>query len=54
MIFPDYNNLNLSKIGEEILSYWEDNNIFEKSVQSREGAKPYIFFEGPPLSLIHI
>ena len=48
MIFPDYNNLNLSKIGEEILSYWEDNNIFEKSVQSREGAKPYIFFEGPP------
>ena len=48
MIFPDYNNLNLSKIGEEILSYWKDNNIFEKSVQSREGAKPYIFFEGPP------
>ncbi|MDA9284806.1 isoleucine--tRNA ligase [Flavobacteriaceae bacterium] len=48
MIFPDYNNLNLSKIGEEILSYWEDNNIFEKSVQSRKDAKPYIFFEGPP------
>ena len=48
MIFPDYNNLNLSKIGEEILSYWEDNNIFEKSVQSRKDAKPYIIFEGPP------
>ena len=48
MIFPDYNNLNLSKIGDEILSYWKDNNIFEKSVQSREGAKPFIFFEGPP------
>ena len=48
MIFPDYNNLNLSKIGQEILSYWEDNNIFEKSIQSREGEKPYIFFEGPP------
>jgi isoleucyl-tRNA synthetase len=48
MIFPDYNNLNLSKIGEEILSYWETNNIFEKSVKSREGSKPFIFFEGPP------
>jgi len=48
MIFPDYNNLNLSKIGDEILSYWRDNNIFEKSIQSREGAKPFIFFEGPP------
>jgi len=48
MIFPDYKNLNLSKIGEEILSYWEDNDIFKKSVQFREGAKPFIFFEGPP------
>ena len=48
MVFPDYNKLNLSKIGEEILSYWEKNNIFEKSIQAREGAKPYIFFEGPP------
>jgi len=45
MIFPDYNNLNLSKIGDEILSYWKDNNIFEKSIQSREGAKPFIFLK---------
>tara|TARA_B110000240_G_scaffold96975_1_gene109788 strand:- start:221 stop:442 length:222 start_codon:yes stop_codon:yes gene_type:complete len=48
MVFPDYNKLNLSKIGEEILSYWDENNIFEKSISAREGAKPYIFFEGPP------
>ena len=48
MIFPDYKNLNLSKIGEEILSYWNKNKIFEKSLDSGDKSKPYIFFEGPP------
>ena len=48
MIFPDYKNLNLSKIGEEILSYWNTNKIFEKSLDSGDKSKPYIFFEGPP------
>ncbi|MEZ7893695.1 MAG: isoleucine--tRNA ligase, partial [Polaribacter sp.] len=33
---------------EEILDYWQEHNIFEKSVTIREGAKPYVFFEGPP------
>ncbi|MDA9354297.1 isoleucine--tRNA ligase, partial [Flavobacteriaceae bacterium] len=31
-----------------MLKYWEENNIFEKSVTTREGNKPYVFFEGPP------
>ena len=46
--FPEYKGLNLPKVAEEILNYWEDNNIFEKSVTTRENAKPYVFFEGPP------
>jgi len=46
--FPEYKGLDLPKVAEEILNYWQENNIFEKSVTSREGAEPYIFFEGPP------
>ena len=46
--FPEYKGLDLPKVAEEILDYWQENNIFEKSVTTREGAKPYVFFEGPP------
>ncbi len=48
MKFPEYKGLDLPKVAEEILSYWQENNIFEKSVTSRENAEPYVFFEGPP------
>ena len=47
-VFPEYKGLNLSKIAENMLSYWEDNHIFQKSISSRDGKKPYVFFEGPP------
>ena len=47
-VFPEYKELNLSKIAENMLSYWEDNHIFQKSISSRDGEKPYVFFEGPP------
>jgi len=46
--FPEYKGLDLPKVAEEILNYWQDNNIFEKSVTTREGATPFVFFEGPP------
>ncbi|WP_300433857.1 isoleucine--tRNA ligase [Christiangramia sp.] len=46
--FPGYKGLDLPKVAEEILNYWEENDIFEKSVSTREGKEPYIFFEGPP------
>jgi isoleucyl-tRNA synthetase len=46
--FPEYKGLDLPKVAEEILKYWQENNIFEKSVTSRENAKPFVFFEGPP------
>jgi isoleucyl-tRNA synthetase len=46
--FPEYKGLNLSKVADEIGDYWEENNIFEKSVTTREGKPPFVFFEGPP------
>ena len=46
--FPEYKGLNLPKVAEEILNYWEEHNIFEKSITTREGHQPYVFFEGPP------
>ena len=46
--FPEYKGLNLPKVSEEILSYWQEHNIFEKSVTTREGNEPFVFFEGPP------
>ncbi len=46
--FAEYKGLDLPKVAEEILSYWQENHIFEKSISTREGNEPYIFFEGPP------
>lgn len=46
--FPEYKGLNLPNVAKEMLKYWEDHNIFEKSVTTREGNKPFVFFEGPP------
>ncbi|MCC4228815.1 isoleucine--tRNA ligase [Zunongwangia profunda] len=46
--FPEYKGLDLPKVAEETLKYWKENQIFEKSITSRDGEKPFIFFEGPP------
>ncbi|HEY9184986.1 MAG TPA: isoleucine--tRNA ligase [Salegentibacter sp.] len=46
--FPEYKGLDLPKVADEILAYWKENDIFEKSVSTREGKKPFVFFEGPP------
>jgi isoleucyl-tRNA synthetase len=48
MKFAEYKGLDLPKVAEEILNYWEENDIFEKSITTREGKEPYVFFEGPP------
>ncbi|MGS2725512.1 isoleucine--tRNA ligase [Psychroserpens sp. BH13MA-6] len=46
--FPEYKGLDLPNVAEDILNYWEANNIFKKSISTREGNAPYVFFEGPP------
>ena len=46
--FPDYKGLNLPSIADEVLKFWEEHNIFDKSITTRNGQKPFVFFEGPP------
>ncbi|MFG6686833.1 isoleucine--tRNA ligase [Mariniflexile sp. HNIBRBA6329] len=46
--FPEYKGLDLPNVAEEILNYWQENNIFEKSVSTRENHESFVFFEGPP------
>ncbi|EGV42132.1 isoleucine--tRNA ligase [Bizionia argentinensis JUB59] len=46
--FTVYKGLDLPQVASDILDYWKQNNVFEKSITSREGAKPFVFFEGPP------
>jgi len=36
------------KMEEEILKFWEENKIFEKSVEKNSADKPFVFYEGPP------
>jgi len=46
--FKEYKGLDLPKLAEEILTFWKEEKIFEKSISIREGAEPFVFFEGPP------
>ena len=48
MKFNEYKQLDLTKVAEEILAFWKASNIFEQSISAREGAAPFVFFEGPP------
>lgn len=47
-MYKEYKQLNLSQTGKEILEFWKQNNIFEKSISSRPANNPYTFYEGPP------
>lgn len=46
--YPTYNQLNLSKISKDILNYWTERDTFAKSISTREGKTPWVFYEGPP------
>ncbi len=46
--FPEYKGLDLPNVANEILQYWKENNIFDKSITSKEGKDTFVFFEGPP------
>ncbi|SDW23856.1 Isoleucyl-tRNA synthetase [Lutibacter oricola] len=46
--FREYKGLNLTKVADETLAFWEAENIFDKSIATRDENKPYVFFEGPP------
>ena len=46
--FREYKGLNLTKVADETLAFWEKEDIFEKSIATRSENKPFVFFEGPP------
>ena len=46
--FTEYKGLDLPKVAEEILHFWKEQDIFDKSITTREGKEPFVFFEGPP------
>jgi len=46
--FPEYSGFDLSTINQEMLKKWDDNDLFHKSLQIREGAPSFVFYEGPP------
>lgn len=46
--YKEYKDLNFPAIAEEVLAFWQQENIFEKSVSNRENAPSYTFYEGPP------
>ena len=48
MAFKEYRGLDLVATGNEILDRWKKNHAFEKSLELREGAPEFVFFEGPP------
>ena len=46
--YAEFSGLNLPAIEQEILAKWKAEFAFEKSIDLREGKKPFVFFEGPP------
>ncbi len=40
--------MNLAQVASEILTFWKEEKIFEKSVSNREGSPTFTFYEGPP------
>lgn len=46
--YKEFGQLNLPAFEKEIFQKWQSEQAFEKSVSIREGAEPFVFYEGPP------
>ncbi len=46
--FAEYQNLNLSDVNKTLLKRWNELNVFQKSIEIREGKPSFVFYEGPP------
>jgi len=46
--FAEYKNLDLVEIAESIAKFWSEDDTFRKSVENRQQAPEYVFYEGPP------
>jgi len=47
-MYREFKQLNLPEIDKNILEFWEKEKVFEKSVDQRDAANSYVFYEGPP------
>lgn len=47
-MYKSYKQLNLPEIDQDILRFWDENDVFAKSIAERDPQKPYVFYEGPP------
>jgi isoleucyl-tRNA synthetase len=46
--YKEYKGLDLVSIDKEIMQFWEEHKIFQRSVSERDGAENFVFYEGPP------
>ena len=46
--YKEYKLLDLPAVADQVLKYWEENDIFQESIESHEGNKQFVFYEGPP------
>jgi isoleucyl-tRNA synthetase len=46
--FNEFKDLNLAQVASEILSFWKEQGVFDKSVGNRQGKPTFTFYEGPP------
>ena len=46
--FPQYDELDLPKVAEDVLKQWETEDTFGQSLELRKDAPPFVFYEGPP------
>lgn len=46
--YPEHKKLDLSQISIDVLKFWQEDKTFEKSISTRDEAKPWVFYEGPP------
>jgi isoleucyl-tRNA synthetase len=46
--YKEYGQLNLPAFERDMLATWDQEHSFIESIKHREGAKPFVFYEGPP------
>ena len=44
------NQVNFPALEEEVLKFWADEKIFDKSLEQRKGSNEYVFYDGPPFA----
>lgn len=47
-MYPEFKQLDLPLIDKEILQFWEEQDIFRRSIEERDPADSFVFYEGPP------